>query len=101
MIRLFAALPIPDEAAAGLAPRQKEILGARWRPAESLHITLRFFGPVPEDKADDLDAELSVVGRGPFALDLEGAGAFGEGANFNAVWAGVARSKPLERLAAR
>lgn len=101
MIRLFAAVAIPGDVAAGLAPRQKGILGARWRPAESLHVTLRFFGRVSEDKADDLDVELSTAGGTAFELTLEGAGAFGEGANLNAVWAGVARSDPLKRLAAR
>ena len=101
MIRLFAAVTIPDDVAAGLAPRQKGILGARWRPAEALHITLRFFGSVAEDKADDLDVELAAAGGAPFELSLEGAGAFGAGANLNAVWAGVARSRPLGRLAAR
>ena len=101
MIRLFAAVAIPDEVASALAPRQKGILGARWRSAESLHITLRFFGGVQEDKADDLDAELSTVGGTAFDLSLEGAGAFGDGDRLNAVWAGVAKSEALERLAAR
>jgi RNA 2',3'-cyclic 3'-phosphodiesterase len=101
MIRLFAAIAIADDVAAALAPRQKGILGARWRPAESLHITLRFFGGVREDKADDLDTELSAVGGAAFELSLAGAGAFGDGDHLNAVWAGVARNEPLERLAAR
>ena len=61
MIRLFAAVAIPDQIAAGLAPRLKGILGARWRPADSLHITLRFFGAVAEDAADDLDSELAAI----------------------------------------
>jgi 2'-5' RNA ligase len=101
MIRLFAAVTIPVDVATALAPRQKGILGASWRPADSLHITLRFFGGVAEDKADDLDAELSAVGGAPFDLSLEGVGVFGEADRLNAVWAGVARSEPLLRLAAR
>ncbi|MGH7024321.1 MAG: RNA 2',3'-cyclic phosphodiesterase [Caulobacteraceae bacterium] len=101
MIRLFAAVAIPEDIAAGLAPRQKGVLGARWRPAESLHLTLRFFGAVREDRADDLDLELAQVRSGAFELTLEGVGAFGEGSDLHALWAGVARSEPLERLAAR
>jgi 2'-5' RNA ligase len=101
MIRLFAAVAIPDDVAAALAPRQKGVLGARWRSAESLHITLRFFGAVQEDKADDLDAELSAAGGSAFDLSLEGVGVFGEGDNLDAVWAGVAKNDALERLAAR
>lgn len=101
MIRLFAAVAIPDDIAVGLAPRQKGILGARWRPSESLHLTLRFFGSIREDKADDLDVELGQIGVPAFDLELEGVGAFGDGADLRAVWAGVARSEPLERLAKR
>ena len=101
MIRLFAAIPIPVEIAEPLARRQQGVPGARWRPAEALHVTLRFFGEVAEPRADDLDAELSVVAGAPFELALEGAGCFGEGPDIRAVWAGVAESEPLRRLAAR
>ena len=99
MIRLFAAVPIPDEIAAPLARRQTGLEGARWRTGEQLHITLRFFGELREDVARDLDAELSTIGGGPFEIELEGAGAFGEGSDIHAIWAGVADSAPLRRLA--
>ena len=99
MIRLFAALAVPDEIAQGLARRQTGLDGARWRTAEQLHITLRFFGEVREDMARDLDAELSTLGGRPFDVVLEGAGAFGEGSDIHAVWAGVAENPELRRLA--
>ena len=99
MIRLFAAIPIPAELAGPLARRQTGLEGARWRKGEQLHITLRFFGEIREDVARDLDAELSGVGGGPFEIALEGAGAFGEGGDIHAVWAGVSESAPLRRLA--
>ena len=99
MIRLFAALAVPDEIAQGLARRQTGLEGARWRTAEQLHITLRFFGEVREDMARDLDAELSTIGGRPFDIVLQGAGAFGEGSDIHAVWAGVAENPELLRLA--
>jgi 2'-5' RNA ligase len=99
MIRLFAALAVPDEIAQGLARRQAGLDGARWRSAEQLHVTLRFFGEVREDVARDLDAELSTLGGGPFDIVLEGVGAFGEGADIHTLWAGVAESPELRRLA--
>lgn len=99
MIRLFAAVPAPAEIAEALARRQQGLEGARWRTAEQLHITLRFFGEIREDVARDLDAELAGVGGGPFDVVLEGVGAFGEGGDINAIWAGVAESAPLKRLA--
>ena len=99
MIRLFAALAIPEEIAQGLARRQAGLEGARWRTGLQLHITLRFFGEVREDVARDLDAELSTVGGAPFDVVLEGAGAFGEGGDIHTVWAGVADNPELKRLA--
>jgi 2'-5' RNA ligase len=99
MIRLFAAVPVPDEIAQGLARRQTGLEGARWRTAEQLHLTLRFFGEVREDVARDLDSELAGVGGRPFDIVLKGAGAFGEGRDVHAIWAGVAASPELKRLA--
>ncbi len=99
MIRLFAALAVPPEIGRGLMTRQTGIEGARWRPLEALHVTLRFFGEVREDVARDLDSALMEVRGRPFEIVLEGAGAFGEGADVNAVWAGVAENAELRRLA--
>ena len=99
MIRLFAALPLPAEIAQALTRRQTGVENARWREPESLHLTLRFFGEIPENLARDLDAELSVVGGGPFDIELSGAGAFGDGPDVHAIWAGVAENPALTRLA--
>jgi 2'-5' RNA ligase len=101
MIRLFAALPLPLEIGEGLVRRQDAIAEARWRRIDQMHITLRFFGEVEETVAADLDADLAGVAAEAFDLRLEGVGAFGEGPDLRAVWAGVAASQPLARLAAR
>ena len=101
MIRLFAAIAVPHEIAAVLARRQRGLPGARWRPPEALHITLRFFGELPEPAAEDLAAELARARVEPFDLSLEGVGSFGEGPQVRAVWAGVADSERLHVLAGR
>jgi 2'-5' RNA ligase len=101
VIRLFAALAVPEPIAEVLQGRQQGIPGARWRPPESLHVTLRFFGDVREDVADDLDAELSTVSGAPLELALEGVGAFGEGEDISVLWAGVADNPALRQLASR
>ncbi len=101
MIRLFAALSPPPEIAEALLERQLGLAGALWRPLETLHITLRFFGEIAETAADDLDAALSRIGREPLTLQLEGVGAFGDGDRIHAVWAGVAKSPALNQLARR
>jgi 2'-5' RNA ligase len=99
MIRLFAALSIPPEIAEGLIRRQHGLAGARWRPPEAFHITLRFFGDVREDVAADLDAELSKGAGPPLILELAGVGAFGEADDIHAVWVGVDDSPALNHLA--
>ncbi len=101
VIRLFAALPVPELIGEGLARRQGGLPGARWRPLDALHVTLRFFGEVDGRIAADLDAALAEVRGEGFELQLEGAGAFGDRDHMRAVWAGVAESEPLRRLAAR
>ncbi len=101
MLRLFAALPVPPAIGEGLARRQHGIEGARWRPLQALHITLRFFSEVREDLAADLDEALSEVAGTSLDLVLEGVGAFGEGADIHAVWAGVQDHPGLNQLAKR
>lgn len=101
MIRLFAAIAIPEEIGEPLLRRQQGLPGARWRPLEAFHITLRFFGDVQERVAEDLDLELSHITSAPFAVTLDGVGAFGEGPDIHAVWAGVAENQPLRTLAGR
>jgi 2'-5' RNA ligase len=101
MLRLFAAVEIPPEIAEELARRQQGLPGARWSKPESLHLTLRFFGAVPEPVAGEIDAELKRVDGPPMELQLEGVGAFGEGDQLRALWAGVAENKALSQLAGR
>lgn len=101
MIRLFAAIDVPPEIGEELKGRQTGVPGARWRDAESLHLTLAFYGEIPETAAAELDDALGEVRSAPFDLKLEGVGAFGEGRRLNAIWAGVAESEPLRVLAGR
>jgi 2'-5' RNA ligase len=100
-IRLFAALALPDDIADRLMPLMKGVPGAGWRPRENLHLTLRFFGDVPEPTADELDIALADIAdaTAQFQLALKGAGAFG-GADPHALFVGVADSAPLRKLAA-
>jgi 2'-5' RNA ligase len=97
-VRLFAAISVPDEIAERLAPLQRDVFGARWRPREALHVTLRFFGDLREDVARDLDHELAQIRATPFEISLSGMGSFG-GREPDALWAGVAPSDPLKHLA--
>lgn len=100
-LRLFAAVDIPDEIAARVQPLMRGVPGAKWRPRENLHVTLRFYGELTETVADDLDAELGEMARKHRAFDLriKGAGFFGRETP-HALWLGLSESEPLRALAA-
>ena len=96
-LRLFAALPVPYEIGQDLVRLQKGVPGARWRPVENLHITLRFFGEIDERRAEDLDAELAAIQIAPFTLRLKGTDWFGK-ADPRSLWLGVDAPDALLRL---
>lgn len=101
MIRLFAALFPSDETRDALAAVQAGLAGARWRPAESLHITLSFFGEVRDDVAEDLEAELAAVAGQAFEIAIAGMGVFGEATGPRHLWAAVEENAALSVLAGR
>jgi 2'-5' RNA ligase len=100
-LRLFAALDIPDAQAERLCAIMRGVGGAKWRPRENLHLTLRFFDEVAEPVADDLDAELEQIAQAtaPFDIQLKGAGFFGK-EEPHALWIGVAENDAVTKLAA-
>lgn len=99
-LRLFAAFPIPDGAAARLAALQTRLAGAKWRPRENLHLTLHFFGDVPEAVQATLDESLAEIAAqaAPLTITLTEPGAFG-GANPHALIVRAQAEPALERLA--
>lgn len=100
MIRLFTAIELPESLRIRLSLLQGGVPGARWSPAENLHLTLRFIGEVDEAVANDIDDALNSLRAPAFELTLRGAGEFG-GRDPHALWIGVAASEPLARLAAK
>ena len=102
MLRLFSAIPIPDDIAETLARRQTGLPGARWRPLDALHVTLAFYGETDERTADDLASELiRAQAGGPFEIVLNGVGAFGDDHRSHTIWAGVEPNERLNVLAGR
>jgi 2'-5' RNA ligase len=99
-IRLFAAIPVPEDFHTRLLSLQKGVPGARWRPAANFHVTLRFFGEISETTADDLDAELANIIMPTFDLRLKGAGWYGRNEPY-ALWMGVDAPEALQDLQQR
>lgn len=83
-MRLFAAVRPPEPVLAHLA-RATDLVApptgrgpVRWVAPENRHLTVAFYGTVPDGAVDELVDALAVVATGtpPFALALHGAGVF-------------------------
>lgn len=97
-LRLFIAIPIPEQITERLLTLETDVPGASWRLPEHFHITLCFIGEVDEARARDVDGELGRIVAAPFEIALAGAGSFG-GREPSALWAGVDAPPDLARLA--
>lgn len=101
MIRLFVALGLSAAVCERLTLIRAPLPGARWIPAENMHITLRFIGEVEPPVAEDIDDALSRVTAPAFELRLAGLGTFGSRGRVRALWAGVEKTEPLVHLQAK
>ncbi len=104
MIRLFAAIEIPEDVRDLLLDLQSGLPGATWSPFDNLHLTLRFIGEVPEPMVEEIEEALWHIQAEGFSLQLKGVGKFGgEGARSPArlVFAEVEHDERLPRLQAK
>ncbi|HLF59056.1 MAG TPA: RNA 2',3'-cyclic phosphodiesterase [Alphaproteobacteria bacterium] len=98
MMRLFVAIELPESVRVRLAMLAGGIPGARWVPAENMHLTVRFIGEVDEASVHDVDAALQSVEAPAFELTLEGIGHFGPPRAARSLYVGVARNPALAHL---
>lgn len=96
--RLFAGLRPPVAVRSALLDLMQDIDNARWQDDNQLHLTLRYVGDVETHQADDLADALAGIPFEPFELCISSTGIFERKSIPRAVWAGVERSEPLERL---
>ncbi len=74
--RLFVAIELPESTRRFLVDLDPKIHGARWLDAGQMHLTLGFFGDVPEDVDLRFREKLSVIEFGAFFLPIVCVGAF-------------------------
>lgn len=74
---LFAAIRPPSGVIRAVRRLQKGVPGARWSTPEKLHVTVGYFGEVPDALAEELDAELARRPLPSMELHLRGIGHFG------------------------
>lgn len=75
-MRLFIAIDIPDDLKKKIGSLRSDIPGARWVPAEQLHLSLAFLGEVEETTIERLSGELARIKQAEFKLCFSGTGCF-------------------------
>jgi len=92
--RLFVAIDLPEATKQILVDLDPKIRGVRWTEAAQMHLTLGFFGDVPEDVDLALREKLSVIVFGVFFLPVVGVGTFPPKGPPKIIWIGVGRGHP-------
>src|SRR5215472_14407631 len=92
--RLFVAIDLSDSARQLLADLDPHIRGVRWTDPNQMHLTLSFFGDVPEDLELKLREKLSAIDFGGFFLPVNGVGKFSSKGAPKIIWIGVGKAHP-------
>ena len=92
--RLFVAIDLPESTTQFLVDLDPKIRGVRWIDAGQMHLTLGFFGDIPEDVDLALREKLGAIEFGAFFLPITGAGIFPSRGAPKIIWIGVGRGHP-------
>ena len=92
--RLFVAIDLPEPTKQFLVDLDPKIRSVRWTDAAQMHLTLAFFGDVPEDVDLALREKLNAIEFGAFFLPITGAGTFPSKGPPKIIWIGVGRGHP-------
>lgn len=94
-IRLFVAVQVPEELRAqlddSLADLKTSFRNARWVAPENQHLTLKFLGWAPADRADAIASTCRAVAasRAPARMSLTELGAFPSTRRVRVLWVGI------------
>ncbi len=95
------AVPVADEVRLAIGELMSRVAGApieerafgqpRWVRVEGLHVTLRFLGPTPDMRQQEVGAVVAEAARGvaPFQIVLSGGGAFPNQYRPRVLWIGI------------
>lgn len=98
MIRLFIAIPLPDETVKSITETYGGISGARWTEEEQLHLTLHFLGECTEEEMKRILTILDTIRFNHFSVEIEDSGSFPLKGDPKVLWLGVKKNKHLEKL---
>jgi len=92
--RLFVAIDLPESMRLMLAGLDPHIRGMRWTDPAQIHLTLGFFGDVPEDIELKLRKKVSGIQFGAFFLSVNAVGLFSAKGAPKIIWIGVGKAHP-------
>jgi 2'-5' RNA ligase len=92
--RLFVAVDLPDSTREMLAGLDPHIRGVRWTDPAQMHLTLGFFGDVPDELGVALRERLSAIEFGAFFLPVAGIGIFPAKRAPKIIWIGLDKAHP-------
>ncbi len=101
-IRAFIAIELPPEIKSSLSNLIEKLRPGRercvkWVNPESVHLTLKFLGNIPEGQIVDITNAMNdaIKGAPSFELNLKGVGAFPNLRSPRVVWAGIGGNVPI------
>jgi 2'-5' RNA ligase len=106
VIRAFVAVKLDSVVVQRMSDLAGElnlsIPGIRWVPAENLHLTLKFLGPIGEDRVEAVDGSLNEAFQDfpRFAIHAKGLGVFPDARRARVLWVGL-QGDGLQTLASR
>ena len=92
--RLFVAIDPPESTKQFLVDLDPKIRGVRWTDVEQMHLTLAFFGEVPDGVDLAMREKLSAIQFGAFFLPITAVGTFPPKGPPKIIWIGVGRGHP-------
>src|SRR5512133_551916 len=101
IMRLFIAIALPADLKMTLGQLRVEIQGARWVPAEQIHLTLAFLGEVAEPEVERLTRALAGIQTNEFRLCFSGTGCFPNRHRPRVLWIGLEPHARLQELAGK
>jgi len=92
-MRVFIAIDLPNPIRESLGQIQRELKSltdsVKWVAPESIHITLKFIGEIPEKRIDDINVALRGFSWKTFTIKVRGVGFFPGTRSPRVFWAGM------------
>src|SRR5262249_40219683 len=93
VMRLFIAVDLPTDIRKALADIQNDLRpltdSARWVSTDSIHVTLKFLGEVPDKRLEDINTALTGLSWKAFTITVRGVGFFPGTRSPRVFWAGM------------